>query len=110
MLVTLVSIAAGCDKKKLSFSDYDRSCESVIDCAPVYIGPLGCCDAPCPNGAVRATVVEQARKDVEAARECKGPPPPCIGPVPGLCPDHRVLCTLGRCELAMPSQDAATND
>lgn len=108
MLVTLVSIAAGCDDKP-SFSDYDQSCKAVTDCAAVYVGPLGCCDEPCPNGAVRATLAEQARKDVEAARECRDIPPACVPPTP-VCPDARVLCTQGRCDVQMRSQDAATNE
>jgi hypothetical protein len=109
MLVTLAWIA-GCDKKKPSLGDYDQSCEAVIDCAPVYVGPVGCCGTPCPNGAVRATVVERARNDVEATRDCKVQPP-CFPPATGGgCPDDRVLCDRGKCELQTLSQDAATSD
>lgn len=101
-LAALLSAAAGCHHKP-SPSDYDRSCESVTDCAAVYIGPLGCCDQPCPNAAVRTTAAERARNDVEAARECAGPTPPCLPQTPGQCPDSRVLCEQGTCTLEMNS-------
>jgi hypothetical protein len=108
--LTLITAAVACQRVP-SLSSYDRSCMSAAECTAVYIGPLGCCDDPCPNAAVRTTNAAKAKNEVEAARECDlRVKPPCVPPHPEGCPAVALECNHGTCELPTPPQDAATDE
>jgi hypothetical protein len=106
-------LAMGCTSDpQTSHSDaatgYPRTCASVADCFPVYEGPIGCCGARCPNTAIRQDVVATYMSNLNAASlsTCLGVQSPCTPPP--ACPDGRVACVAGVCQLETAVADAAT--
>jgi hypothetical protein len=91
--------------------DYDRACEDVAECFPVFEGALSCCSTQaCPNTAIREDKVATYMSDVDARR------PMCASPVtPGTCRSQtacsagRVECASGVCTLVFPSDGSATD-
>ena len=107
LLVSLLAAGCGSDSSHdVSAKSYARTCASVADCFAVYEGPVGCCGS-CPNTAIRqdAAAAYMSNFDAAVAATCKGLQPPCAFQ---RCPDGRVDCIAGVCQLEMPAADAAT--
>ena len=104
----LVAACDGSVNHTLSATSYVRTCVDVIDCVPVYVGPVGCCGIgiTCPNTAIRADQLPRYMSDADAAGKCSVQPP-CPGGL--MCPDGRVACTNGVCEILQPDSDGAAD-
>ncbi|HTA19009.1 MAG TPA: hypothetical protein VK989_06935 [Polyangia bacterium] len=96
----------GADSHTLSANNYVRTCVDVIDCVPVYEGPVGCCGlaVTCPNAAIRSDQLPKYMSDADQASKCDVEPP-CV-PSP-MCVGGRVACTNGACALLEPTDGGA---
>jgi hypothetical protein len=114
MLVATAITACGASSPPSSVAakNYDRKCASVADCVPVYEGLVGCCGGgQCPKTAIAQVALAKYTAALSLAATCGGVQPPC-GTRPGgnECQDGRVECENGVCILAMPPNDAATDE
>jgi hypothetical protein len=110
LVLSLLMFAAcgGNDAHTLSAKNYVRTCVDVIDCVPVYEGPVGCCglSLTCPNTAIRADQLPKYTSDADQASRCDVEPP-C--PSGSQCSGGRIACTNGVCELLEPTKDGAAD-
>jgi len=117
MLVAAAITACGASSPPTSVAakNYDRTCLSVADCAPVYEGYVGCCGGGhCPNTAIAQVALAKYTADLSLAAACGGGQQACptgdARPGGNECQGDRVACDNGACILAMPRSDAATDE
>jgi len=111
LALSLLLLAACGDSTNhtLAAKNYVRTCVDVIDCVPVYEGPVGCCGlaVTCPNTAIRADQLPKYMSDANQAAKCEVEPP-C--PETTRCLDGRVACSNGTCALLEPGTGGAPSD
>lgn len=83
----------GCGGTVIGAGDYDQSCLTDVDCAPVFQGDA-CASCACSNTAVNAAVLARYEMDLAHTRTRCGPRP-AVACAP--CAPKRGLCTSNRC-------------
>jgi hypothetical protein len=73
---------------------WDLACVKDTDCVPVQ-GGAGCCNSPCPAGAINKSDLARVQKDMTDACNRAPRKAPCISA--GGCRGHAILCLEKKC-------------